>query len=105
LSFNIYEGQITALLGLSGSGKTALLNVLSGFSKPSSGYDQFCMFLFSCVSKVQKVLVQLDLTDLQDIHADSLSGGQKRKLSLAIAILGDPQVGTSPTACKQQARF
>ncbi|XP_072208393.1 ABC-type organic anion transporter ABCA8-like [Excalfactoria chinensis] len=42
--------------------------------------------------EVQKVLVQLDLTDLQDVHADSLSGGQKRKLSVAIAILGDPQV-------------
>lgn len=55
------------------------------------------MFLFSRVPKVQKVLVQLDLTDLQDVHADSLSGGQKRKLSLAIAILGDPQVGTSPS--------
>lgn len=70
-----------------------------------SEYDQFCMFLFSCVPKVQTVLVQLGLTDLQDVHADSLSGGQKRKLSLAIAILGDPQVGTGPTACKQQARF
>lgn len=34
---DIYEGQITALLGHSGSGKTALLNVLSGFSKPSAG--------------------------------------------------------------------
>lgn len=37
LSLNIYEGQITALLGHSGSGKTALLNVLSGFSKPTAG--------------------------------------------------------------------
>lgn len=45
-------------------------------------------------AKVQKVLVMLDLTDLQDIRADTLSGGQKRKLSLGIAILGNPQVGT-----------
>ncbi|KFQ44762.1 ATP-binding cassette sub-family A member 9, partial [Nestor notabilis] len=42
--------------------------------------------------EVQKVLVMLDLTDLQDVHADALSGGQKRKLSLGIAILGNPQV-------------
>ncbi|XP_065591471.1 ATP-binding cassette sub-family A member 9-like [Cyrtonyx montezumae] len=136
LSFNIYEGQITALLGHSGSGKTALLNVLSGFSKPSAGsaviYNykvsevedmegiqamvgicpQFNLHFEALTVKenlrifahvkgiqwkevekeVQKVLVQLDLTNLQDVHADALSGGQKRKLSLAIAILGDPQV-------------
>lgn len=54
-------------------------------------------FLFSYVLKVQKVLVQLDLTGLQDIHADALSGRQKRKLSLAIAILGNPQVSTGHT--------
>uniref|UniRef100_A0A8C2UE32 ATP-binding cassette sub-family A member 9-like n=1 Tax=Coturnix japonica TaxID=93934 RepID=A0A8C2UE32_COTJA len=136
LSLNIYEGQITALLGLSGSGKTALLDVLSGFSKPSAGSAMICNYKVSEVQdmegiqamvgicpqsnlhfealtvkenlrifahvkgiwwkeaeqEVQKVLVQLDLTDLQDVRADSLSGGQKRKLSLAIAILGDPQV-------------
>uniref|UniRef100_A0A8B9QY35 ABC transporter domain-containing protein n=1 Tax=Anas platyrhynchos TaxID=8839 RepID=A0A8B9QY35_ANAPL len=136
LSLSIYEGQITALLGHSGSGKTALLNLLSGFSKPSAGsatiYNykvsevqdmegiqamvgicpQFNLHfetltvkenlrLFAHIKgiqwketeqEVQKVLVQLDLTGLQDIHADALSGRQKRKLSLAIAILGNPQV-------------
>lgn len=47
-----------------------------------------------CVPKVQKVLVMLDLTDAQNVCADALSGGQKRKLSLGIAVLGNPQVGT-----------
>ncbi|XP_023801219.1 ATP-binding cassette sub-family A member 10-like, partial [Cyanistes caeruleus] len=42
--------------------------------------------------EVQKVLVTMDLTDVQNVCADALSGGQKRKLSLGIAILGDPQV-------------
>lgn len=37
LSLNIYEGQITALLGHSGAGKTTLLNVLSGLTLPSEG--------------------------------------------------------------------
>lgn len=46
------------------------------------------------IAKVQKVLTMLDLTDLQDVRSDALSGGQKRKLSLGIAILGNPQVGT-----------
>nr|XP_009482737.1 PREDICTED: ATP-binding cassette sub-family A member 9-like [Pelecanus crispus] len=136
LSLNIYEGQITALLGHSGSGKTALLNVLSGFSKPSAGSAMIYNYKVSEVQdmegiqamvgicpqfnlhfetltvkenlrtfahikgiqrkeveqEVQKVLMMLDLTDLQDIRADTLSGGQKRKLSLGIAILGNPQV-------------
>ncbi|KAM6111120.1 LOW QUALITY PROTEIN: ATP-binding cassette sub-family A member 9-like [Pterocles gutturalis] len=42
--------------------------------------------------EVQNVLLMLDLTDLQDVRADTLSGGQKRKLSLGIALLGNPQV-------------
>ncbi|KAM6343887.1 ATP-binding cassette sub-family A member 9-like [Alca torda] len=136
LSLSIYEGQITALLGHSGSGKTALLNVLSGFSKPSAGCATIYNYKVSEVQdmegiqamvgicpqfnlhfealtvkenlrtfahikgiqrkeveqEVQKVLTMLDLTDLQDVCANTLSGGQKRKLSLGIAILGNPQV-------------
>uniref|UniRef100_A0A8C3EQS5 Uncharacterized protein n=1 Tax=Corvus moneduloides TaxID=1196302 RepID=A0A8C3EQS5_CORMO len=136
LSLNIYEGQITALLGHSGSGKTALLNVLSGFSKPSAGSAMIYNYNASEVwnmegrqakvgicpqinlhfealtvkenlrifahikgiqwkevdEEVQKVLIMLDLTDVQNVCADALSGGQKRKLSLGIAILGNPQV-------------
>ncbi|XP_058025569.1 ABC-type organic anion transporter ABCA8-like [Ahaetulla prasina] len=38
LSLDIYEGQITAILGHSTSGKTTLLNILSGLSKPSDGF-------------------------------------------------------------------
>lgn len=35
------------------------------------------------------------MKDIQDILAQNLSGGQKRKLALAIAMLGDPQVSQS----------
>lgn len=38
------------------------------------------------------------MESIQDILAQNLSGGQKRKLTLGIAILGDPQVrGTKIT--------
>uniref|UniRef100_H3B6E5 ATP binding cassette subfamily A member 5 n=1 Tax=Latimeria chalumnae TaxID=7897 RepID=H3B6E5_LATCH len=127
LTFDIYEGHITALLGHSGNGKTTLLNILCGICPPSDGKDvmlgkqtfkitlsQYFDFFFSLIFvkwhkailtlpiqnnkakdnswKVQKVLKALSMEDIQDNQASSLSGGQKRKLSFAIAVLGDPKV-------------
>lgn len=37
LTFDIYEGQITALLGHSGAGKSSLLNILCGICPPTNG--------------------------------------------------------------------
>uniref|UniRef100_A0A8D2B9F3 ATP binding cassette subfamily A member 6 n=1 Tax=Sciurus vulgaris TaxID=55149 RepID=A0A8D2B9F3_SCIVU len=37
LLFDIYEGQITAILGHSGAGKSSLLNILNGLSVPTEG--------------------------------------------------------------------
>ncbi|XP_061471616.1 ABC-type organic anion transporter ABCA8-like isoform X2 [Rhineura floridana] len=136
LSLDIYEGQITAVLGRSGAGKTTLLNILSGLLKPSDGsaaifkYNiseredmeqireisavcpQFnIQFEFLTVkenlktfakikgipssdveNEVQKLLTLLDISAIQDTQANRLSGGQKRKLSLGITFLGEPQV-------------
>ncbi|XP_003997154.2 ATP-binding cassette sub-family A member 9 isoform X1 [Felis catus] len=136
LVFDIYEGQITALLGHSGAGKTTLLNTLSGLSSPTSGsvtiYNhslsemadsetiskltgvcpqtnvQFGFLtvrenlrLFAKIKgiqpheveqEVQQVLRDLEMENIQDILAQNLSGGQKRKLTFGIAILGNPQV-------------
>ncbi|XP_008535994.1 ATP-binding cassette sub-family A member 9 isoform X2 [Equus przewalskii] len=136
LVFDIYEGQITALLGHSGAGKTTLLNMLSGLSAPTSGsvtiYNhslsemadletvskltgvcpqsnvQFDFLtvrenlrLFAKIKgiqpheverEVQRVLRDLEMEKNQDILVQDLSSGQKRKLTLGIAILGDPQV-------------
>ncbi|EGD78617.1 hypothetical protein PTSG_11760 [Salpingoeca rosetta] len=38
------------------------------------------------------LLREIDLSDKADTHTDNLSGGQKRKLSVGIALLGDPQI-------------
>uniref|UniRef100_A0A8D1DDR9 ABC transporter domain-containing protein n=1 Tax=Sus scrofa TaxID=9823 RepID=A0A8D1DDR9_PIG len=136
LAFDIYEGQITAILGHSGAGKSTLLNILSGLSVPTKGsvtiYDnklsqtayleniskltgvcpqinvQFDFLtvrenlrLFAKIKgiqpheidkEVQRVLLELEMKNIQDILAQDLSGGQKRKLTFGIAILGDPQI-------------
>ncbi|NWU12884.1 ABCA9 protein, partial [Cephalopterus ornatus] len=41
---------------------------------------------------VQNILELLDISNIQDTQAEKLSGGQKRKLSIGIAMLGNPQV-------------
>ncbi|XP_032066881.1 ATP-binding cassette sub-family A member 10-like isoform X1 [Thamnophis elegans] len=136
LSLDIYEGQITAILGHSTSGKTTLLNILSGLSKPSDGFasifkynvckkeqmekiweiSAICpqwniQFEFLTVKEnlttfakikgipsnavekeVEKLLTLLDIKAIQNTQANHLSGGQKRKLSLGVTFLGEPQV-------------
>ncbi|EPQ05001.1 ATP-binding cassette sub-family A member 6 [Myotis brandtii] len=136
LLFDIYEGQITAILGHSGAGKSSLLNILNGFSVPTEGsvtiYNknlsemqdleeirtitgvcpQFNVHfdiltvkenlrLFAKIKgiqpqevdqEVQRILLELDIQNIQDNPAQHLSEGQKRKLTFGIAILGDPKV-------------
>uniref|UniRef100_A0A674F8L3 ATP-binding cassette sub-family A member 5-like n=1 Tax=Salmo trutta TaxID=8032 RepID=A0A674F8L3_SALTR len=136
LTFDIYEGQITALLGHSGAGKSTLMNILCGICPPTDGHasiygspvaeiaegaemrqlvgicPQFNIIfdvltveehlrIFAAIkgilpsdidNEVSKVLKDLDLEKIMDAQAKNLSGGQKRKLSVGIAILGDPKV-------------
>nr|XP_045726787.1 cholesterol transporter ABCA5-like [Mirounga angustirostris] len=44
------------------------------------------------IQEVQKVLLDLDMQVIKDNQAKKLSGGQKRKLSLGIAVLGNPKI-------------
>ena len=42
--------------------------------------------------QVSKALLDVGLTEQADTKAAKLSGGQKRKLSVAMALIGDPKV-------------
>lgn len=44
---------------------------------------------------MQKVLLDLDMQPIRDNQAKKLSGGQKRRLSVGIAVLGNPKVRVS----------
>ena len=41
VSFDVYEGQITALLGHNGAGKSTLISVLTGMLTPTNGSAEF----------------------------------------------------------------
>ena len=43
--------------------------------------------------EIHKALSDVGLLDQTNVFAKHLSGGQKRKLSIAIAFIGDPKVG------------
>ncbi|KAK3103434.1 hypothetical protein FSP39_019190 [Pinctada imbricata] len=148
---NMYEGQITALLGHNGAGKTTTMSLLSGFIPPTSGtarvngYDirkeiqnvrlslGLCPqhnTLFDNLSveehltffaklkgfpdeevkrKVTEMMGVLGLTTMASKLSSSLSGGQKRKLSMGIALVAGPKVvfldeptsGMDPAARRQ----
>lgn len=42
--------------------------------------------------EVEKMLLELHLTDKADNVAKTLSGGQRRKLSVGIAVIGNPKI-------------
>ncbi|XP_076292228.1 cholesterol transporter ABCA5 isoform X3 [Lasioglossum baleicum] len=136
INLTIYEGQITAILGHNGAGKTSLFNILTGLTAPTAGtalifgYDVrdfqdmqnirsmtgVCpqhdilfdlltprehLEFFAAVRgiprtmiehEVRKTLKDIDLSEKADTFAKYLSGGQKRKLSVGIAIIGDPKI-------------
>ncbi|XP_033331289.2 cholesterol transporter ABCA5 isoform X1 [Megalopta genalis] len=136
INLTIYEGQITAILGHNGAGKTSLFNILTGLTAPTAGtalifgYDVrdfqdmqiirsmtgVCpqhdilfdlltprehLEFFAAVRgiprsmiehEVKKTLKDIDLSEKADTFAKYLSGGQKRKLSVGIAIIGDPKI-------------
>ncbi|CAH2291979.1 ATP-binding cassette sub-family A member 10-like [Pelobates cultripes] len=136
LDLDVYEGQITALLGHSGAGKTTLLNILGGMCKTQARSATVCDYKLSDMSQleeikkrvgfcpqfdvkfdpltvkenlkvfahikgiparyieteVRKVISELEMEGIENVEASKLSGGQKRKLTFGIAVLGDPQI-------------
>ena len=134
LSLNIYENQITALLGHNGAGKTTIMSMLSGLFPPTGGSANICghdlstdlsgvrrslglcpqfdvlfdkltvmehLWFFSELKGVsvnsadslaRQHVQDLGLLEKLNSYAENLSGGQKRKLSVAIAFVGNSKI-------------
>lgn len=148
VSLNLYEEQITVLLGHNGAGKTTTMNMITGIFPPTkgtafiNGYDikkqtrearqsmGVCpqhnvlfpkltvrehLLLYAKLkgvpketiqSEVEKTAVDCELINQMNMYSKNLSGGQQRKLSVGIALIGgskvvvldEPSAGMDPTA-------
>lgn len=114
LSFSLGEGEILAVMGRSGGGKSTLLSLAGGLLKPSAGIilrkaerPAFCFQeprLFPWLNvrenlaavlpkspenegRIAEMLSDVGLADAGELYPDELSGGMKIRVSLARALL------------------
>ncbi|GAA3796602.1 ABC transporter ATP-binding protein [Streptomyces coacervatus] len=129
ISFSVGRGEIFALLGTNGAGKTSTVELLEGLTRPAAGrvrvlgHDPYeeraavrprvgvmlqeggfpseltvaetARMWAGCVSGARPEAEALALVGLQkraDVRVKQLSGGERRRLDLALALLGEPEV-------------
>ena len=121
LNLHIQKGELFALLGVNGSGKTTTIKMLSGLTQPTSG--EFCLgcgkhligvspqetalapnltvkenLELMCgiyglpKIKAQTLAEQFHLQEILSKKAGKLSGGFQRRLSLAMALISEPKI-------------
>lgn len=134
INLSINDGEMYALLGVNGAGKSTTIKMLSCLIKPTSG-DALLngnsivsdsekvkriinvspqetavapnltvrenlelmarIYGFGnedAVSKVQKMIEDFELSDIAKSKAKTLSGGWQRRLSIAMALISDPEI-------------
>lgn len=129
ITFSVARGEIFALLGTNGAGKTSTVELLEGLAAPAGGHarvlghDPFreraavrprtgvmlqeggfssdltvgetARLWAGCTSGArpeEEVLELVGLAGKTGVRVKQLSGGERRRLDLALALLGDPEV-------------
>ncbi|WAZ22687.1 ABC transporter ATP-binding protein [Streptomyces cinnabarinus] len=129
ITFSVTRGEVFALLGTNGAGKTSTVELLEGLARPAGGqvrvlgHDPYteraavrprtgvmlqeggfpseltvtetARMWAGCVSGARpplEVLERVGLATKADVRVKQLSGGERRRLDLALALLGDPEV-------------
>lgn len=132
LNLKINDGELYALLGLNGAGKSTTVKIISGLTQKTSGsvvvnginIDESPDKIKKIVSvspqetavannltvrenleliatlygvenlneTVNNHLKKFGLTEKETVRAKNLSGGQKRRLSIAMSVIADPKI-------------
>ncbi|WP_168582043.1 ABC transporter ATP-binding protein [Gephyromycinifex aptenodytis] len=129
IDLDVHPGELFALLGTNGAGKTSTMELLEGLARPTSGTVQIAGLdpythrrvlrprmgivlqeagfsgdltvietarmwagTMAAPRPVKEALALVDLVDRDGVAVSSLSGGERRRLDLALAIMGRPQI-------------
>ncbi len=134
LNLEIHQGELFALLGVNGAGKTTAIKMLSGLTRPTYGDAEICGHSVSSQAeyvkriigispqetavasnlsvkenlelmcgihgfsnkktkeKIKELSDQMDLKSVLTRKAGKLSGGWQRRVSIAMALISEPEV-------------
>ena len=137
VSLNIMPGELVAIIGGSGAGKSTILNCMCGYLKPTSGevfingtelyknfnslkqvigyvpqsdivYDNLTLHdMLSYTAKlrlpkdaseneresaIERAISLVELTEKKNSYIKALSGGQRKRASIAVELLSDPNL-------------
>ena len=129
LSFGVQQGEVFALLGYNGAGKSTTIDLILGLKTPDRGsarilgmdatknrkqvfervgvqlqntqyqpsitVEEACIeyaSLYAAPADYPKLLAQFGLDALRKSFVSKLSGGERQKLSVVLALIGSPEI-------------